>query len=214
MFDKLFARSSARSLPAVSSRRWVVLDTETSGLSLWRDRVISIAAVALNVEPDLSVARIELGDSFEAVIRQDKPKSAKQNILIHHIGVDAQSHGDDEPTVLKAFAQWAGDAPLFAYHAPFDKAMLSSAYKKSSLAPLPNPWTDVQPLANWALRQTHMLGLDECMELFGLSCIARHQAAADTFLTAELLLKLLPLIRQTATSYEALQRLAQQNVLR
>lgn len=214
MFDKLFGRSPIRSSDAVSSNRWVVLDTETTGLSLWRDRVISIAAVAVHLEPDLSSARIDLGDSFEAVIRQDNPKNAKDNILIHHIGLDAQFHGDDQADVLTAFARWAGDSPLFAYHAPFDKAMLASAYKKSSLPPLSNPWTDVQPLANWALRQTHMLGLDECMELFGLSCIARHQAAADTFLTAELLLKLLPAIRQTANSFGALQQLAQQNVTR
>ena len=218
MFDKLFKRHSSTAsgvaLDFTSTSRWVVLDTETTGLSLWRDRVISIAAVAIQLDPDLRSARIDLGDTFEAVIRQDHLKANKDNILIHHIGVGAQSHGHSQEQVLAWFAQWIGQSPLFAYHAPFDRAMLTNAYKKSSLAVPANPWVDIQPLANWVTRDTHMLGLDECMALFDLNCIVRHQAASDTFLTAELLLKIMPRLREVASSFEQVQRLSLQNVIR
>ena len=43
---------------------------------------------------------------------------------------------------------------------------------------------------------------------FGLENIVRHQAASDTFLTAELLLCLLPQIRKVASSFSGVQRLA------
>jgi DNA polymerase III subunit epsilon len=216
MFDKFFHRSQAQPSAEVQDgpQRWIVLDTETTGLSLWRDRVISIAAVAMHVEPDLTQARIVFADSFEAVIHQEKPKASKENILIHHIGVAAQSQGLDREAVLKDFAQWAGDAPLFAYHAPFDKAMMANSYKKAGLPGLHNDWTDIQPLANWLTRQSHMLGLDECMEIFELTCIARHQASADTFLTAELLLKMLPALREKAQNWRELHRFSQQNVMK
>lgn len=221
MFDKLFGRSSEPlqkmddgAYELVGTRRWVVLDTETTGLNIRHDRVISIAAVAVHIESDLTDAHIPLADTFEAVIHQAHPKAKKDNILIHHIGVDAQGKGYAQADVLDWFVQWVGESPIFAYHAPFDKAMLGNAFKEAGLPALPNPWVDVQPLANWVTRQTHPLGLDECVTRFKLQSIARHSAASDTFVTAELLLKLLPLIRQTATSFEQLQQLASQNTIR
>lgn len=211
MFDKLFKRinkSGPDSTDNADLRRWVVLDTETTGLNIRHDHVISIAAVAIHIEPDLSDARISLTDTFEALIRQDQPEVKKDNILIHHIGVDAQEQGTDQIQALGDFAAWVGHAPLFAYHAEFDRTMLAKAFKGSSLPELSNPWVDVQPLANWATRQIHPLGLDECATRFGLENIVRHQAASDTFLTAELLLCLLPQLRKVAASFAEVQRLA------
>ncbi len=211
MFDKWFKRtqaSEAQSSARTDPCRWVVLDTETTGLNIKRDHVLSIAALALHLEPGLQSARISLSDTFEAVIRQDAPKNNKDNILIHHIGLDAQGHGREQAHVLKAFCEWVGDAPLFAYHADFDRAMLAKSYKACSLPALPGAWVDVQPLANWVTRQTHRLGLDECAMRFGLHSIVRHQAASDTFLTAELLLRLLPQLRLEASDFAAIERIA------
>jgi DNA polymerase-3 subunit epsilon len=220
MFGNLFGRAHAAepqqnsdAYELVSTRRWVVLDTETTGLNLRHDRIISIAAVAIHVEPDLTDAHIPLVDTFEAVIQQVHPKPNKDNILIHHIGVDAQGRGALQSDVLDAFVAWVADSPLFAYHAPFDKAMLAHALKESGLPELHNTWVDVQPLANWATRQTHMLGLDECVTRFNLESITRHQAASDTFVTAELLLKLLPRIREVAPDFKKLQQLASSNTM-
>jgi len=223
MFDKLFGRtrdttpdlqSDNSAYELMGTCRWVVLDTETTGLNVRHDRLISIAAVAVHIETDLTEGHIPLADTFEALIHQAHPKPKKDNILIHHIGVDAQAAGHAEADVLSWFVDWVGSSPLFAYHAPFDRAILTHALKKSGLPEIRNPWVDVQPLANWATRQTHPLGLDECVERFELESIARHSAASDTFVTAELLLKLLPLIRQTATDFKQLQQLASQNTVR
>ncbi len=221
MFDKLFGRSPeqkqdphAGAYELVGTCRWVVLDTETTGLNMRHDRVISIAAVALHIESDLTDGHIPLVDTFEAVIHQDHPKPKKDNILIHHIGLDAQGKGYPAIEVLTWFMNWVGDSPIFAYHAPFDKAMLANECKHAGLPELINPWVDVQPLANWVTRQTHPLGLDECVTRFELESIARHSAASDTFVTAELLMKLLPLIRQKATDFTQLQQLASQNTVR
>lgn len=221
MFDKWFHRTpksvnqgeqAAHEL--VGTERWVVLDTETTGLNIRHDHIISIAAVAVHVEPDLTDAHVPLVDTFEAVIHQDHPKAEKDNILIHHIGVGAQQQGRAQASVLHAFVDWVGDSHIFAYHAPFDKAMLERAFKESNLHPLTNTWVDVQPLANWAVRETYPLGLDECVTRFNLENISRHSAASDTFVTAELLMRLLPHIRATAPSFKKLAQLASQNTVR
>lgn len=218
MFDKLFRKNGPISDVAVAqtvvtrAERWIVLDTETTGLSLWRDRLISIAAVAIHLESDLKVARIRVQDSFEAVILPEKMKHNKDNILIHHIGVGAQTAGDEQSQTLQRFTDWIGDAPLFAFHAPFDKAMVLNAYKMVSLALPSNQWVDVAPLANWVARDSRQVSLDERIHQFGLQCIARHQAAGDTFVTAELLLKMLPALRHKANDLKGIIRLARAQV--
>jgi DNA polymerase-3 subunit epsilon len=209
MFGRLFGRSASDvKTPATEPLRWVVLDTETTGLDLWRDKLISIAATAIYLEPGLMQARIQVQDSFEAVIRQDKPKHTKENILIHHIGIAAQSNGDEQAGVLAQFATWIADAPLFAFHAPFDQSMVLSAFKKSGLPAPKNPWVDVAPLVAEVRRDRHPVALDERLSQFGLACFARHQAAADTFVTAELLLRILPALRLKAKTYAELEKLA------
>ena len=53
--------------------------------------------------------------------------------------------------------------------------------------------------------------LDDWLAVYGIRCLARHQAAADALATAELLLCLWPLARQSngrAPDFAALQRLA------
>ena len=218
MFDKFFNKTKAKTdasvmaSTAIRAERWIVLDTETTGLSLWRDRLIAIAAVAIHLESDLKGARICVQDSFEAVIRPAKIKHAKDNILIHHIGVAAQTAGDEQSQVLEDFTGWIGDAPLFAFHAPFDKSMVLNAYKKAMLAAPSNQWIDVAPLANWVARDSRRVSLDDRMTEFGLQCIARHQAAGDTFVTAELLLKMLPALRLQAKDLKGLIRLAREQV--
>jgi DNA polymerase-3 subunit epsilon len=225
MFDKWFGHKDPFAKHAdqqaqdgayelVGTQRWVVLDTETTGLNIRHDRIISIAALAVHIEPDLSDAHIPLVDTFEAVIHQEHPKTKKDNILIHHIGVGEQGQGHAQADVLGWFEQWLGNSPIFAYHAPFDKAMLEHAMKACGMRALANRWVDVQPLANWSVRETYPLGLDECVARFGLESISRHSAASDTFVTAELLLRLLPQIREVAQDFSQLEQLASQNTMR
>jgi DNA polymerase-3 subunit epsilon len=95
---------------APDSQRWIVLDVETSGLKPDTDRLLAIAAVAVEVSSDFSRISIVIGDSYEAVLKQDFP-SNKDNILIHHIGAQAQSEGRPPMEVLEEFRHWVGDSP-------------------------------------------------------------------------------------------------------
>ncbi len=218
MFDKLIPKrlkglgsdTGGVAFDASLPMRWVVLDTETTGLSVWRDQLISIAAIALHVEPGLTSGRICIRDRFEAIIRLPKIKHDKRNILIHHIGVQAQMVGEDQAAVLSRLSAWIGDAPLFAFHADFDQVMITRAYKKVALAVPRNRWIDVAPLVNWVVRDMRHLSLDDRMAQFGLTCLARHQASGDTFVTAELLLMLLPTLRGSVSDAAGVARLARE----
>jgi DNA polymerase-3 subunit epsilon len=205
-FDGLRALFKAKQ-PEV--RRWIVLDVETTGLNPHSDRLLAIAAVALDVSPDFERIAIVLGDSYEAVLKQDLP-SNKDNILVHHIGAQAQSEGRPPQEVLEEFRVWLGQSPLLAFHSAFDEAMLGRAYALAGLKPLQNEWLDIEPLAKITGVNPSLRALDDWLGHFGIECAVRHQAAADTFATAELLMRLWPYLKREASSWSSLRSVARQ----
>lgn len=196
-------------------QRWVVLDVETSGLDAQRDRLLAVAAIAVQFDAPGAAPRIVLGDSFEVVLRQpDEAGRApdKANILLHGIGVGAQRGGVAPQQALAAFERFVADAPLLAFHAAFDRTMIERACQDVLGRRLPNPWLDLAPLAAVLHPKVRARALDEWMAHFGIHCFARHQAAADTLATAELLQKLWPALRQQLPEpgFAAVQRLTAQ----
>ncbi len=171
------------------ARRWVVLDVETSGLDPHQDELLAIAAVALRLEGKGARPVIETADSFEAVLRPEVT-SSKSNILVHGIGVGAQRNGQDPAKVMRDFQAWVGRSPLFAFHAPFDETLIQRWAKRYLGAKLDNLWLDLAPLSKAAFPRVKARSLDQWLSHFGLECAVRHQAAADSFATAELLLRI------------------------
>lgn len=197
------ATASARRESAAEPVRWAVVDVETSGLDAHADRVISIGAVAM-----LSNGRILPADSFELVVRQSVA-SDRDNILVHGIGVQAQQTGVDPARALREFLDYVAQAPLVAWHAPFDRGFLARAVRMYVNVPLGNPWLDLAQLAPALAPQVTAKSLDQWLAHFGIDAEARHSAAGDAFATAQLCARLIALAPGgRPVSFEALQRLA------
>ena len=188
----LLRRLVGRLLPAAAhdAGRWVVLDVESSGLNPNADRLLAIAAIA--VRTDGRQPRIALGDSFEVVLRHDVSVADKHNILLHGIGVGAQRQGVAPAAALADFKRFIGHSPLLAFHAAFDAALILRACDAARVHRPRNPWLDIEPLAAAVYPKVKSRSLDEWMVTLQIECAVRHQAAADTLATAELLLKLWP----------------------
>lgn len=185
--------------PAPDATRWVVLDVETSGLDPQRDRLLAIAALAVQLDPGRGRPRIALGDSFEVLLRQPNAASVpadKANILLHGIGVGAQRGGMDTAQALTAFERFVGPSPLLAFHAAFDRAVIERACRAALGRRPGNAWLDLAPLAAVLHPGVPAQALDDWLAHFRIPCLARHQAAADTLATAELLLALWPALQR------------------
>lgn len=196
--------------PASDASRWVVVDVETSGLDAANDRLLAIAAVALDLRQGRP--RVALADSFEVVLRQSEAPADKANILLHGIGVSAQGEGVDPALALQAFEAFVGQSPLLAFHSAFDEQMIGRAFAQFLGRPLRAAWVDLAAVAAVLHPQAKAQALDEWMTLFDIHCAQRHQAAADTFATAELMLKLWPALERQSrrVDFKAVQRMALQ----
>lgn len=178
-----------------SERRWVVLDVEASGLDPRRDRLIAIAGIGVRF--DGPRPWIDCDDSFEVVLQGgDEAEPDRENILIHGVGLGAQRRGVPAPQALQAFEQWAGDAPRAGFHVDFDRVLLQRAAATAGVLTRSSRWLDLEPLAAVTHPSVRARALDEWLEHFGITCLARHEAVADTLATAELLLRLWPALQR------------------
>jgi DNA polymerase III subunit epsilon len=175
------------------AQRWIVLDVESSGLDPGHDRLLAIAGVALRTAGRAPV--IDLGDSFEVVLRHEAAAVDKANILVHGIGIGAQRSGVDPGRALDDFRRWVGEAPLLGFHVGFDKVLIQRALRATGRRRLANAWIDLADVARVARPDLPARSLDDWMAALGIRCAARHRAASDALATAELLLGLWPRVR-------------------
>jgi DNA polymerase III subunit epsilon len=192
---------------AVDEARWVVLDVETSGLDPARDRLLAIAAVAMRVDWSRKHIAIVPGDSFEVVLRQEQASTA-ENILLHGIGTQRQRQGVPALEALRAFETYAGQSPLLAFHAAFDRALIERCSSSEFGAVVPHAWLDIEHLCAITHEHVRARSLDEWMAHFGVECTVRHQAAADTIAECEVLLRIWPRVVAECSSWRDVERLA------
>jgi DNA polymerase-3 subunit epsilon len=185
LLARLFGQGDSAALRAA---RWVVIDCETSGLDPARDRLLSIGALAV------SGGRIEAGPGFSVVLRQEKPSDAA-NILVHGLGGEAQAGGRPAKDALREFSSFLGESIAVAFHAPFDALFLRRAMAEAGLH-APKRWLDLARLAPALFPSRRATrgedrSLENWLAEFEIGCDARHDALADAYVTAQLLLVLL-----------------------
>lgn len=200
-------RAKSREAPPPVDERWVVVDTETSGLDPARDALLAIGAVAVDAQG------VRLGDSFEILIHH-LPRNDAGNAHIHGIGIEAQAGGVPAREALRAFLDYVAGAPCIAFHAPFDRAVLKRACDRAGLRGQQLRWLDAAALAEALASRALAPGrrsLDDWLAAFGIGVVLRHNAAGDALATAELLLRLRALATtRGARGFAGLERLCGQ----
>lgn len=174
------------------SERWVIVDTETTGLKPETDALLAIGAVAM------LDGRIKALDRFERGVRYSGAVST-ENTLIHGIGAEQRGFGEPINAVIHAWDVWTGNAPRFAFHAAFDRRVMRTARQRAGLTPGTAPWTDVAHLVSARHPRLDGRSFDEVLRHFGLANPARHTAGGDALATAELLMHLLAEVGRPAT---------------
>ncbi len=187
--DRLLGRAHAPD--AAGLARYAVIDTETSGLDVTCDRLLTIGAVGV------TDGRVDPADAFYAVLRQPAP-TVGEDVLIHRVGVGEQATGDDPAAVLRAFRDWCDGRWAVGFHAEFDRRMLERALRDQRLTSLPlRGWIDLAVLAPAVAaggpgpEGKTPVSLDDWLSRFGIDDCERHHALGDAHATAQLLLPVL-----------------------
>jgi len=170
---------------------FVVVDTETSGLDVRHDRLLSIGACLVEG------CSISLDHSFYRELRQEVA-SGVDNILLHGIGAQAQLRGDPHAVALRAFLEFAGKRPLVAFNAPFDHAFLARDVRQHLHTRFAPTWIDAAelPKALFPAEAQVEKTLDDWLLHLAIEDIERHNALGDAYATAQFFIVMLAKARR------------------
>ena len=174
----------------IALARFVSLDLETTGPRMLTDSIISIGAVAVTERT------VRHDDAFEAVLRQHH-SSANENILIHQIGGQDQLAGADPVEALVRCLEFVNDSRIVAFRAEFDATVFRREVRAQlGLRAWPR-FIDLASVLPAMFPGTQNDSLDDWVAHFRLPPIGRHQAIADAYATAQLLMIVLEVSART-----------------
>jgi DNA polymerase-3 subunit epsilon len=175
--------------PLIEECAFAVVDVETTGMRAWGgDRITEIAIAVVHG------ARREI--VFESLVNPERPIPA---MIAGLTGITdamvrrAPRFADLADTLLTAL----GGRVFVAHNARFDWAFVGSELRRARDVVLDGPRLCTVKLARRLVRGVRSCGLDNLTRHFGFENAARHRAAGDALVTAELLACLLRLARET-----------------
>lgn len=189
-FDLFAQTESSRALDerALTELSYTVFDTETTGLNPSQgDEIIQLGATRI------VAGKLRRQECFEQLVdpQRDIPAAG---IPIHGIE-PAMVRG--QPTidaVLPAFHAFARDTVLVGHNAAFDMRFLQLKEQRSGVR-FDQPVLDTLLLAAVAQPNQDGHALETLAERLGVTVMGRHTALGDAIVTAEVFLKLIPLLQ-------------------
>ncbi len=168
---------------------YTVFDTETTGLDPGHDEIVSIGAVRI------VNGRILREESFDQLVDPRRPMPAEAQ-RIHGIGPERLMGQPAIERVLPAFQRFAEDTVLVGHNAAFDMRMFQVKETVAGVR-LIQPVLDTILLSSVVNPNLKDHDLDAiCLRLLGRRVAKRHSALGDALATAEVFLKLLPLLAE------------------
>ncbi len=173
----------------LSAVRFVVLDTETTGINPRKDKILSIGAVSILNN------QISVENSFEYFIENDNNNEA--SIHIHGILPKGKEKKISEEFAFESFLEYCGNDIIIGHHIGFDMAIMNQLAKRFVNDELRNKTIDTATLSiRLEHRNTYSYlpqdySLDALTSRYNVQTNDRHTAAGDAYMTAILFLKLL-----------------------
>ena len=172
----------------LSELSFTVFDTETTGLNPSEgDQIIQIGATRI------VNSKLLKQESFEQLINPGR-LIPPAGIPIHGITQDMVRGKPDISQVLPAFYAFAQDTVLVAHNAAFDMKFLQLQERHTGLV-FNHPVLDTLLLSAVAHPNQESHSLEAIAERFNITVLGRHTALGDAYVTAEVWLRLLPLLQ-------------------
>ncbi|WP_245568889.1 3'-5' exonuclease [Desulfobacter curvatus] len=165
---------------------YTVFDTETTGLDTRNDEIISIGAVRI------VNGRILTGEKFDRLI-DPKINIPLESEKIHGINGEMVKGKPDIQEVLPLFCKFSEDTVLVAHNAAFDMKMFSMKEAETGIK-FDGPILDTLLLALIVYPMFEKHNMAAIANFAGIDIVGRHTAIGDASATAQIFLKLIPLL--------------------
>jgi DNA polymerase-3 subunit epsilon len=190
-FDLFRASAAYRALDQrpLAELSFTVFDTETTGLAPSEgDEIISIGAARI------VNGRLLSGETFEQLVDPNRPLSP-ESIAVHGITPDLLEGQPAIGTVLPRFHRFASDTVLVGHNAAFDMRFLQLKEAAIGLR-FDQPVLDTLLLSQVLHPEADNHRLESIAARLGVNVVGRHTALGDALVTAEVFLRMVPLLAE------------------
>ncbi|MCF8043503.1 MAG: 3'-5' exonuclease [Desulfarculaceae bacterium] len=196
----------------LSACRFVVLDTETTGMDPETDRVVSVGAVRV------VQGRVRLGEAFSELVNpgRDIPAMA---VKVHGITPDKIASARHGAEVFEDFLSFLGRDILVAHYAKFDLHFINRVMRGRYGFSLQNLVLDTVLMCQAVVLASDPYGisrhqkacrLEALAQRFGIAAPERHTALGDALITAMVFQRMLARLEAVGgTRLKDLMRVAQ-----
>jgi len=182
----------------IQTARFIVLDTELTGLNEKKDSIISIGALRM------CGGRVSLGDSYYRLINPETRMTA-ESVVIHEITPSEVSEKPDIRTILSEFLSYCGNDVLVGFCASIDMEFLNREAKRILGHTMQNPVLDIFPMFEWVRTKMAVQGGEEInmpfhyklydiAKYYGIEVNGAHNAIIDAFITAQIFQRFIPIL--------------------
>jgi len=173
----------------LSDLTYTVFDTETTGLEPSNgDEIIQIGAARIVNN------RLLHQEVFNQLVDPERPLKP-ESIPIHGITEDMVRGQPNIDVVLPAFHEFCEDTVLIAHNAAFDMRFLQLKEERTGIR-FTQPVLDTLLLSAVVHPNQESHKLDVILERLGVHIESRHNALEDALATAEVFLKIVPLLEE------------------
>lgn len=181
----------------ITDVRYVVIDTELTGLNEKRDSIVSIGAIGM------IGGRIDLSDTFHRLVNPEAEFSA-ESVILHEITPSEVMEKPDIHSVLSEFVQFCGSDIIVGHCISIDLNFMNRDMKRYFGSTLQNSVIDTFSLYTWIRTRVsdqscftftpRSCGLYDVAECLGIPVQGAHNAIEDAFITAQLFQRIIPVL--------------------
>ncbi len=180
----------------IEEAKYIVIDTETTGIDPKKDAILSIAAIKIK-----NFRIVNIYNTFiDAEVEIPEESKKYHNIEQHHLK-DKPKIYEIIPDLIKFIGP---DAVIVGHHIKFDFEILNREIQKFFNSKLYNPTIDTGNIYRFLNNTDDTVSLDEIIEKYLSKVIDRHSALGDALVTAEVFIKM---IQQLGKSFTTLKDL-------
>jgi len=179
--------------------RYVVIDTELTGLDEKRDSIVSMAAIRM------VGGRIDFEDAFNMLVNPETALTA-ESVIIHGITPSEVMRKPGIEDVLAEFVQFCDNDIVVGHCVSIDMEFINRETKRIFGCPLSNHVIDTSAVYEWIRKKYSSekvfpnsftdSGLFEIAKFFGIAINGAHNAIMDAFITAQLFQRFIPMLMQ------------------
>jgi DNA polymerase-3 subunit epsilon len=183
---------------SIEEVRYVVIDLELTGLDERRDSIVSLAGIKM------FGGRIDFETVFYRLVKP-RTELTSESIIIHEITPSEVREKPDIEKVLSDFMEFCGSDVVVGHCVSIDLSFINRELKSLTGSTMNNPVLDTSAVYAWIQKKFYQQsfpssfkdsGLFDIAKHFGVPVTGAHNALMDAFITAQVLQRFIPMLRE------------------